>query len=205
MKTGGNILISAVAVLMPLWAGCANLHKAAGSGDLDVVDRCLRQGVDVNARDEYGRTPLMWAAEDPDMVRRLVEQGADVNARDENGETPLMYAAFVNRLDVLRHLVEQGADVNARSEGGGTPLMWAAADLAAARYLVEQGAEVNARDDHGETPISWALVFDHQDIVRYLESHGAAQQRARAPVETPQLFAGDLSASVPGPLAEERR
>ena len=73
--------------LVPLLGGCATIHKSADGGDLDKVGQLLQKGVAVDARDEFGRTPLMWAIEDLDSVRYLAEQGADVNARDANGET----------------------------------------------------------------------------------------------------------------------
>ena len=71
--------------LLPLFAGCAGLHKAAGRGDLAGVERFLREGVDVDSRDPYGRTPLMCAGTSLAVVQHLVEHGADVNAQDVSG------------------------------------------------------------------------------------------------------------------------
>ena len=50
-----------VAALVPWLGGCATIHKSADVGDLAKVDQLLEKGVAVDARDEYGRTPLMWA------------------------------------------------------------------------------------------------------------------------------------------------
>jgi len=53
----------------------------------------VRQGANLNApaKDEYGGTPLHWAAVlgRVEMARQLINAGANVNAMDENGYTPL--------------------------------------------------------------------------------------------------------------------
>ena len=173
MKKVEKVIFLLLAFLLPLLAGCANLHKAAGKGDLAEAERFLQKGADVNARDAYGRTPLMWALDNPEIVRFLVENGADVNARDVNGETALMKAAFLCRLEVVKYLAEKGADVNARSERGATPLMWAVGDLEIVKFLTEKGADINAWDVAGETLLLKAAVLGKLSVVRYLLDKGA--------------------------------
>ena len=77
--------------LAPFVAGCGTIHKSVDKGDLTKVEEHLQKGIGVDARDEWGRTPLMWSTEDLDVARYLVENGADVNARDADGATPLYY------------------------------------------------------------------------------------------------------------------
>lgn len=158
---------------MPYFAGCASIHKAADKGDLAGLQQFLRAGVAVDARDRYGRTPLMYTLSTLDNVQYLVEQGADVNARDANGETPLMKAAFLGQPDVVQYLVKKGADVNARSQRGKTPLMFAIRDLDVVRVLVEKGADVNAVDAKGETVLLQAAVLGRVRTVQYLLGKGA--------------------------------
>ncbi|NCA81989.1 MAG: ankyrin repeat domain-containing protein [Opitutae bacterium] len=173
MENGGKMLVALSCMLLPFVTGCLGLHKAVGEGDLAKAGQFLQKGVDVDARDTYGRTPLMWATDDLGVVHYLVDKGADVNSKDINGETPLMKAAFLGRLDVVRYLVRKGADVNAKSERGGTPLMWASGDLAVAKYLVGKGVDVNAKDNNGETALKWATNFGRLDVAQYLAGKGA--------------------------------
>ena len=85
-----------------------------------VQDMGFAMGFSVKDRDDYGATPLHYAAasnSNPDVINLLIASGADVNARDEDGRTPLQYAAVLNsNPDVINLLIASGADVNARDE-----------------------------------------------------------------------------------------
>ena len=123
----------------------------------------FNSGFNVNAMNEAGQTPLMWAAERAytELVKVLLEAGADANARDEAGNTVLTWAIeeLDGNLEAVRLLLDAGADVKARSRHGTTALMWAIpqGDLNVVRVLIEAGADVNASDDRSWTPLAWAL------------------------------------------------
>ena len=89
-----------------------------------MLQSSLQGGVDPNARDAAGRTPLMDAVAGGQLgaVRALLAAGADVNARSKSGITALMEAADKGRYKTARLLIASGADVNASSRGLGTPL-----------------------------------------------------------------------------------
>jgi len=63
------------------------------SHDPRIVQRALDAGADVNAKDEYGYTPLHQMATmhrgNEEICRLLLERGADPNARDDNGAAPM--------------------------------------------------------------------------------------------------------------------
>src|SRR5262249_35668920 len=61
-----------------------DLHAAAASGSVTEIDRLVKQGANLNARDGNGRTPMMVAAyrQDDAAVRALIEAGANLNALD---------------------------------------------------------------------------------------------------------------------------
>ena len=73
------------------------LHKACGRGHRDVVELLLSEGAGLNARDQLGYTPLMYAihGRNSDLAVWLIEEkGARVDVREKNGLTPLHNAAF---------------------------------------------------------------------------------------------------------------
>jgi ankyrin repeat protein len=98
-------------------SGVERLHVAASTCDGGAVEQAIRDGVEVDARDSIGVTPLMDAARTGNarLAKRLIELGADVNAADRCGYTPLIMAALFDHVDVVRLLLDRGADARHRS------------------------------------------------------------------------------------------
>lgn len=90
--------------------------------------KLLADGADVNAVDEEGFTPLLFAAADDsvDVVRLLLEAGANVNAANSGGETPLFKATMntsSGALTIAKLLLEHGADPHAPTSDGFSPVL----------------------------------------------------------------------------------
>ena len=111
-------LLLALAMSVVALVGCedtGSLQKLCASSDATVsqVRECLDLGADVNARGEYGLTPLMFAAqsnENPEVISLLLKAGAEVNAKEKLGWTPLMQAAMFNsNPEVISTLLKAGA------------------------------------------------------------------------------------------------
>src|SRR4030042_2845453 len=112
--------------------------RAAGSAELDqkllletseeceaeVCRQLLDQGANVNARDEDGCSPLLWAvlAGNKEVVKMLLAQGAEVNVSNLDGGAPLHWAAVTGKIEIAQLLLDKGAKVNAKDVFGITPL-----------------------------------------------------------------------------------
>ena len=146
------------------------------AGDRAVVRTLVKNGADVNARDESGDTPLMAAAlyADTAVLELLLRAGADVNATNKAGATALMRAATFE--DKARLLVANGADVKARSRFGNTALILAArkpGNSRTVKLLLDRGADPNAANVLGATALMAAAAAADADSVRTLLDRGA--------------------------------
>lgn len=142
------------------------LHDAIEKrAPLKVIKDILDKGANINARDEYGNTPLHLATCNLylEISRLLLDRGAEVDAKDNNGETAL-YSCSDNRHDeilpILQLLLDKGADINCTVNDGTTPLFRAAEAgyQHIVRLLLENKANVDAKTNDGWTPLNIAVV-----------------------------------------------
>ncbi|KAH7175768.1 hypothetical protein EDB81DRAFT_22618 [Dactylonectria macrodidyma] len=139
-----------------------------------ILERADQVGINIDAKDSDGRTPLSWAAErgDEAVVRLLLDGGAHTEAPDKIwGWTPLEWAAVKGHEAVVRLLLDRGAHIEAPDKDGSTPLSGAAAGghEAVVRLLLDRGAHIEAPDKDGSTPLSWAAANGHEAVVRLLQ------------------------------------
>ncbi|XP_078367744.1 ankyrin repeat and SAM domain-containing protein 6-like isoform X2 [Oculina patagonica] len=101
-----------------------SIIQAARSGNLASVKDLLDEGeVDINARDDNGATPLMYAAMvgHSAIVQLLIQNGADVDKQDKaSGWTALMQATYYGHKAVVKLLIDSGANVSIQEKNGCT-------------------------------------------------------------------------------------
>lgn len=103
-------------------APAMGLHEAALKGDTAMIQQHIDFGTDLNAKDEYGSTPLVVAitfGKDAAALA-LINAGADIEVANQDGSTPLHTAAFFCRTEVVRALLDKGANKEARNNMGAT-------------------------------------------------------------------------------------
>ena len=88
------------------------LLRAVRGGDLAAVKALLDQGVPVDAKFRYDRTPLSFAADrgHVEIVKLLLARGADVNAKDTfYGMTPTAAAASKGHVEIVKLMLAKDA------------------------------------------------------------------------------------------------
>ena len=131
---------------------------AALSQDTDHLQALLDIGIDINAKNAKGYTPLMFASayNNPKIVNFLIQKGADKTARayvlDMNA---LHVAAYSNpNPDVIDALTKHGFDTEVKTENDYTALLIAVTEnrnLEVAERLVKKGADKSAYDENGKS------------------------------------------------------
>ncbi|GBO23214.1 Ankyrin-2 [Araneus ventricosus] len=89
------------------------LLLAASFRHQSMINFCLQNGCNVNARDEYGSTALHLATlnNHQDIVTFLLENGADIDAKNDDGNSALWYAASNNGKETVRILINKQSEI----------------------------------------------------------------------------------------------
>ena len=181
------------------------LHIAAQKGDADVVRQLIADGVNVDAKDYYGKTPLHITAETghAEVAALLIEAEADIEVRTpvssrgfrDFGSSPLLLTAHWGHTSIAELLINSGADVNARANNA--PSQWTVLHYAAyngqkgvAELLIANGADINSTAALSlQTPLFEAARRGHESIVELLINKGADVNAKDNDAGTPLHFA----------------
>ena len=95
------------------------MYDSCDSGDLndediEIFQKVLESGIDINYQNKDGRTLLMAAAMHGviELVQIYIDYGADLNVQDNDGQTALMLASLNDELEVVQLLLDNGANKN---------------------------------------------------------------------------------------------
>jgi len=128
-------------------------------GDLESLKKLVSEGADVETKDIYGDSPLIYASRYGylEIVKYLIEE---CNASVEAG-APLIYASIYGHLGIVKYLIEEcNANVEAKNKYGNTPLIYASmyGHLGIVKYLIENGA-------------------NYEELIEKLEKRGKIENR----------------------------
>ena len=122
--------------------------KAVQSGNVDLLERWIKNGGDIHQTTEHDNTLLIMAAKigDKRTIDFLLSKQPKINHQNKAGATALMVAAKYGQDHVVDMLLDNGADPTLRNESGSS----------AAQF---------------------ALAYDHQELYQKLERAMMAQYR----------------------------
>lgn len=104
IKLGADVNAKTVYCNTVLMETIRNSRKIVG-GLGEIIELLVENGADVNAKDNEGKTALMYARS-LEVVKYLLSKGADINAKDNNGKSVLDYTRSG---EVAEFLISNGA------------------------------------------------------------------------------------------------
>ncbi|OXU28059.1 hypothetical protein TSAR_015276 [Trichomalopsis sarcophagae] len=103
------------------------MYQAVCSGNIELVNTLIDDGLDINIQDENGTAALHIAIDRcyEDMALQLMLRGAHVDVQTEAGNTPLHMAARLNKNHshefLIRNLLNFGSNINCLNNKNLTP------------------------------------------------------------------------------------
>ncbi|MCG8339937.1 MAG: ankyrin repeat domain-containing protein, partial [Cytophagales bacterium] len=149
-------------------SGQTALHKAAASGNKDIVDALLDAGADKTLQDNNGKTAGDLAEEAGHKDLKDLLGGKKATLAD------LIGAIEVNATEKAKALIDQLSqdELNQQDASGQTALHKAAAEgnKEIVEALIQGGAEVDVKDSKGKTPADLAKENGYKEVVDFIGS-----------------------------------
>jgi ankyrin repeat protein len=179
--------------------GDTPLMLAAYDGNIQLMQRLVAQGSQVDQKNKYGLTALFFAAGatrtqatpkgSTESVRFLLEHGATFNIKSSrNGFNALMAAADNQNAGSVLLLLQHGADINSLTTDGRSALTMAVGrlDTDVVKLLLDRGARVNGyADNFGQTPLLEAIASSptfapasYEEAVEFMQKQAPVLARA---------------------------
>lgn len=151
------------------------IHQLAAQGELNMLRQEADNGAELDRLDEYGLSPLLWAAANGQLltVQYLVSMRVDLNVVGNHGENALLFASCYGYTDIVKVLLKLGMDVNHADEMGGSALMYAAYNnhTSCVKVLLENGADLTLQNEAGHTALDLALGQGHKAVQQTIDNH----------------------------------
>ncbi len=139
------------------------LHQAISENNIEAVRFLIGHGVNINALNANGNTPLITALEKnfTQIAEILINAKADLELRRKDSFSPLEIAISLDS-PIATQLLNAGANPNSGRAGAPSPLTMALErkkiDLAS--LLIQKGAEINVGNSRASNPLYQAFLLN---------------------------------------------
>ncbi len=156
------------------------LNIAAEMGDSTKVKNLLKKGVDINERDNFGRTALIYAALNGHnrITNMLLESHADIHAKDHFDQTAFIAAVNRGHVNTAEILLKNGANSSAPNSEGVPPVLIALGreDFEMVDLLLKYGIEINSIDERGRTVLQRIIESNDTELVQTVLRRGVDER-----------------------------
>ncbi|MEQ9116257.1 MAG: ankyrin repeat domain-containing protein [Rickettsiales bacterium] len=172
-------------------AGSSYLHIACQFGKVNEVKEFIASGVDVNALNNFKKTPAHLAcyAKQKEILQLLIDGGADINIQDDFGNTLIHVCAAIDDVEMAQMLIDRGADLTIRDIYGCSALhQCAVANNYKLASILSDKIFVDVIDKFHNTPLCTACSCGAAETALILAKKGADIEHINmynvAPVDT---------------------
>lgn len=196
---GKSILMLASQGLNTLWIE----HKK-------IVQKLIKKGANVHAKDIYGITVFMYAAGSGnyDIVEQLIKKGIDIHAKDEDDRNALYYAVDYDcdsgyqddlknqkksKEKIIQLLLNKNISIDTSDKNTNDTLLHIAGYYGCnklVRLCIKAKADINAQNNSGRTALINAAIKGYADIVDMLLMAGANPNIKDKDKKTAMWYAG---------------
>ena len=138
---------------------------------LQIIKFLLDNGANINAKDKYNTSVLMYALRSPiyGVVKLLLDNGANVNFKNRNKDTALMRACKnTNNINIIQLILDRGGIVNINNRsrfGRETALMYACKCIKhknnkIIKLLLYNNADINICNINKETALTYIKQYE---------------------------------------------
>jgi len=152
----------------------ADIFTAIERGDLARVKAFIDAGVNINAVDGFGYSPVHTASSNHQdaILSYLIDKGADLNLPDRNsGATLLHYVATFNQLAAAKAALARGASLAIEDRRGNQPLWTAVFNdkgrserIDIVKLFMDHGADPDHKNRFGKSPREFVKLARYDNL-----------------------------------------
>lgn len=172
-----------------------SLCIAASTGDLDVSQKLIYAGADLNFRSplfqDLNPTYISILYTNLNTFFYLAENGGDITIKDKNNISLLHQSAFTGVKKVSEYLMEEGLSPFDVDKKGRTPLMYAAwaGNFGLYQLLLNKNADYQKTSKLDESVFHFSILGESIFIIKDLIQKGVDLNKTDATGNTPLFYA----------------